>query len=99
MSEDLFTTYERLDTRRCVEVTEDNIHILAKHFGWAVDYSGDGPVMWHDGETGTRWKVEVGAWVDHRGSRWNPEPLTQGWHPEGTYRTTEPTTEGASDDH
>jgi len=84
--DDLFTTYEKLQTCRRVEVTEDNIHTLAKHFGRSVNYANNVPVMWNDSETGFRWKVEVGAWVDERGNRWNPEPLTQGWSPEGTYR-------------
>lgn len=84
MSEGPFTTFERLETCHRVEVTEDNIHILAKHFGWVVDYGRDMPRLQRPADTPGS-TIEVGAWVDIRGNRWNPAPLTQGWRPEGTY--------------
>lgn len=83
MTDDLFQTFERIETCRRVEVREDNIHLLAQHFECAVDYSGAKPVMPKTDKYNHA--VEIGSWVDERRSRWNPEPLTQGWHPEGTY--------------
>jgi hypothetical protein len=102
MSDDPFTTYERMETCRRVEVTLDNLDALAKHFGGMAVYHVTETGPWptrkprlaipSDGgladESGYKY-AEVGSWIDDRGSRWNPEPLTQGWHPEGTYRTTE----------
>jgi hypothetical protein len=87
---ELFTTFERLATCHRVEVTEDNIHQLARFFGCSVDYSGDVPVL----REPSNHPVKVGDWLDWRGSRWNPEPLTQGWAPEGTYHPA-PTLTGA----
>ena len=78
---DLFITFERLETCHRVEVTEDNLHIIAKFFGWSVNYANGKAVLWKPGGHA----VEIGAWIDHRGSRWNPEPLTQGWEPAGTF--------------
>lgn len=78
---ELFTTYERLETCHRVEVTVDNAHLLAQWFGCKVDYSGDAPVL----RDPVNHPVKVGDWIDHRGSRWNAEPLTQGWSPEGTF--------------
>jgi hypothetical protein len=83
---DLFTTFERLETCHRVEVTEDNLAAIAKEFGWSVNYATEPPRLRKpDGGT-----VEIGSWIDYRGSRWNPEPLTQGWLPAGTYVATEP---------
>lgn len=78
---ELFTTFEQLEIIHRVEVTEENIHLLARYFGCTVDYSVKPFFM-----VPTNHRVEVGSWVDDRGSRWNPEPLTQGYHPAGTYR-------------
>ncbi|MCC2033083.1 hypothetical protein [Microbacterium allomyrinae] len=80
---EIFTTYERLEVCHRVEVTDENMHVLARHFGWRVDYGFEaGPRLvkptGHD-------MLRVGDWIDHRGSRWNPEPLTQGWSTSGTY--------------
>lgn len=80
---ELFTTFERLDHCHRVEVTDENIHLLAQFFGCSVDYSPDVAVL----REPSNHPVKVGDWVDVRGSRWNPEPLTQGWHPTGTYAT------------
>lgn len=80
---DLFTTFERLETCHRVEVTEDNLAAIAKELGWSVDYGGVNPVLRKPGGD----VVEVGAWVDQRGSRRSPEPLEQGWSPAGTYTT------------
>lgn len=87
---DLFATFERLDTCHRAEVTEDNIHRLAKLFGCSVDYSGAGPVL----RNPSNHPVCVGDWVDAKGSRWNPAPLTQGWAPAGTFRATTTTPNG-----
>lgn len=81
---ELFTTFERVENCHRVEVTEDNLHLIAKHFGWRVAYDFSPPQLVTGGER----KAEVGSWIDHRGSRWNPEPLSQGWSPAGTF--TEP---------
>jgi hypothetical protein len=95
MSEDLFTAYERLETCRRVEVTVENLHVLAQHFGGTAIYAvEEGAAHWQLSKPrivipragGSEGTVEVGAWVDDRGNRWNPEPLTQGWNPEGTYK-------------
>jgi hypothetical protein len=80
---ELFTTFERLEKCHRVEVTEANIHLIAKHFGWSVGYQDDEPKIWKGGTGGDI--IKIGAWVDHRGSRWNPEPLTQGWSSVGTF--------------
>lgn len=82
---DLFTTFERLELCHRVEVTDDNLHIIAKHFGWRVAYDFDPPRL----VTGGELKAEVGAWIDQRGSRWKPEPLTQGWSEAGTFQKAE----------
>lgn len=96
MSDDLFTTYERLETCRRTEVTLENLHLLAQHFGGKAVYGEDpssaniskrGP---HLDLPGKEWGIEVGAWIDERGSRWNAEPLSQGWCPEGTYKQFQP---------
>ena len=92
-TDDLFTTYERLETCHRVEVTLENLHLLAQHFGGTAIYSVEDSKHWQRSKprmaitssSGSEAVIEVGAWVDKRGSRWNPEPLTQGWSPEGTY--------------
>lgn len=81
---DLFTTFERLETCHRVEVTEDNVHLLAQWFGCSVDYSGEVPVL----RNPTNHPVQVGRWIDVNGSGWNPDPLSQDWSPEGTYVAT-----------
>ena len=83
---DLFTEYERLEKCRRTEVTVDNLHLLAQHFDGHAVY-GDRPrlVIPGDGEGRRDRTAEIGSWIDDRGSRWNPEPLTQGWSPAGTY--------------
>jgi hypothetical protein len=88
---DLFTTFERLEKCHRVEVTEDNMPDIAKELGWSVDYGGVKPVLRKPGGH----VVEIGAWVDQKGSRWNPEPLTQGWSPAGTYTPAQSCPEGA----
>lgn len=91
---DLFTTYERLQRCRRVEVTLENLHLIAQHFGGEAIYTVDPDGDWQTKKPrvfiperagGTPGTVEVGSWVDESGSRWNPEPLTQGWSPAGTY--------------
>jgi hypothetical protein len=96
MSDDLFTDFERLETCRRAEVTEDNLHLLARHLGGTAVYGADPNDVQHarrkphillssrfaDDESRV---IEVGSWVDERGNRWNPEPLTQGWSPAGTF--------------
>ena len=96
MSNELFTEYERLETCRRTEVTVENLHLLAQHFGGTAVYTVEEtkhyllskprialpPLR----EGGDERVVEVGAWIDDRGNRWNPEPLTQGWNPAGTYK-------------
>lgn len=81
LADALFTTFERLETCRRVEVTEENIHLLARFYECSVDYSGDVPKL----RNPTNHPVEVGSWIDVKGSRWNPEPLSQGWSPAGTF--------------
>lgn len=78
---DLFTTFERLETCHRVEITEENIHLLAQFFSCTVDYSGDSPTL----RNPRNHPAEIGSWLDHRGNRWNPEPLTQGWSPAGSF--------------
>jgi hypothetical protein len=84
---DLFQTFERLELAHRVEVREDTLHAIAKHFGWRVAYDYDPPALIKS--DGSR-SVQIGAWIDHRGSRWNPEPLTQGWSVPGTYKPSGP---------
>lgn len=87
-----FTTYERLETCERVEVTMENLPILAQYFGGEAIYRlVEG--HWQNGKPrlcvpGAS-VIEVGAWVDPDGRRWNPEPLTQGWNFEGTYTRTD----------
>lgn len=102
MTDNLFTDFERLETCQRTEVTLANLHLLAQHFGatavYAPNESGPHaarmgphlvlPLRGYEGEQPR--VVEVGAWIDARGSRWNPEPLTQGWSPAGTYTVSEP---------
>jgi hypothetical protein len=92
---ELFTDYERLETCHRVEVTVENLHLLAQHFGGVAIYAADEQAPhWQSKKPrlsiprarGEDSVIEVGAWVDERGIRWNPEPLTQGWHPAGTYQ-------------
>lgn len=78
---DLFTTFERVELCHRVEVTLENIHLLAKHFECTVDYSYQKPRLIGASIT----DADVGSWIDCRGSRWNPEPLSQGWSPAGTF--------------
>lgn len=80
---DLFTTFEHLETTHRVEVRADNLHLIAQHFGWRVAYDFQEPRLIKANDPGIT--IQVGSWIDQRGARWNPEPLTQGWHPEGTY--------------
>lgn len=103
----LFTTYEKLNTCRRTEVTLENLHLLAQHFKGSAVYAEDPDGNWQTKKPhvfiperagGTPGIVEVGSWVDDRGSRWSPEPLTQGYSPAGTYhrdpmdtQPTEPT--------
>jgi hypothetical protein len=81
---DLFQTFERVEKCFRVEVTEANLAAIARHFGWDVTYRTDPPRLLKS-EGGLVGSAEVGSWIDHTGARWNPEPLTQGWHPEGTF--------------
>ena len=93
---DLFVPFERLETCRRVEVTLDNLHILAQYFGGTAIYSTTPSASWAERKprvegtrhNGTAFRAEVGSWIDESGSRWNPEPLTQGWVPAGTYTRT-----------
>lgn len=78
----LFTTFERVENCHRVEVTEENLHVIAKHFGWRVAYDFSPAEL--IGPAGER-KAEVGSWIDYNGSRWNPDPLSQGWSPAGTF--------------
>lgn len=81
---EIFTTFERLEVCHRTEITEENMHILARHFGWRVDYGfEDGPRLVRLSDAHDI--LSVGDWIDNRGSRWNPQPLTQGWSPQGTY--------------
>jgi hypothetical protein len=92
---ELFQTFERLELCHRVEVTEDNLHIIAKLFGWSVNYSFEGgPRLMKNGASET---LQPGDWIDHRGSRWNPEPLTQGWSPAGTFHDTTALAEAAGE--
>lgn len=94
----LFTSYERLQTVHRVEVTLENLHILAQHFGGEAIYTIDPEGDWQTKKPrlfiperagGTPGTIEVGAWVDPRGQRWNPEPINQGYFPAGTYTKVE----------
>lgn len=87
MSDDgLFTTYERLNTCRRTEVTVDNLHLLAQHFGATAVYTTNPRLIIPPvNEGGAERVAEVGSWIDERGSRWSPEPLSQGWSPAGTF--------------
>jgi len=93
----MFTTYEKLETCQRTEVTVDNLHLLAQHFGGTAIYTVDPAGNWQERHqrlviprpNGKESVIEVGAWVDEGGSRWNPEPLTQGWSQEGTYVRTD----------
>jgi len=91
VSDDLFTEFERLETCRRAEVTLENLHLLAQHFGGTAVYASDPDGDWIERKPHLlipglgSGRVEVGAWVDVRGSRWNPEPLSQGWSPAGTF--------------
>lgn len=88
-----FATFERLETCHRVEVTLDNLHVLAQHFGGEAIYRTNPDGNWQTKKPRlviskggiTSSTIEVGAWVDEQGNRWNPEPLTQDWRPEGTY--------------
>lgn len=85
MADDLFTTYEKIQTCRRTEVTLENIHLLAQHFGGTVTYGPDPYLTTPQGST-----VAIGAWVDEKGSRWNaPGPLGQGWHKAGSFEWVE----------
>lgn len=98
---DLFTTYEQLKICHRVEVTIDNLHILAQHFGGTAVYTEDPNGDWQTKKPHLiipgKGTIEIGAWTDKGGSRWNAEPLSQGWHPEGTYQldSSETTSDGA----
>lgn len=79
MSDDgLFTTYERLNTCRRTEVTVDNLHLLAQHFGATAVYTTNPRLIIPPvNEGGAERVAEVGSWIDERGSRWSPEPLAR----------------------
>lgn len=82
---DLFQTFEQLEVVHRTELTPENYIALAEMFGWSVEFRpGGDPRI----ETGTGYHLEFGCWIDHRGSRWTPEPLTQGYEPAGTYQRT-----------
>ena len=38
--------------------------------------------------------VEVGAWIDDRGYRWNPSCMDHHWSPAGTYHRIDEPTDG-----
>ena len=81
MSDDLFTTYEKLQTCRQVEVTMENIHLIAQFLEGTVTYGPDPYITTRRGST-----IELGAWADEKGNRWNaPGPLSNGWFVEGTF--------------
>lgn len=96
MTDEIFMAYERLETCQRVEVTLDNLHLLAQHFGGSAVYTADPEGDWVSKKphliiprkASGLGRIEVGAWVDQKGSRWNPEPLTQGWEPSGTFQRT-----------
>jgi len=83
MSGDLFERFERLETCGRVEVTVENLHILAQHFGGHAVYEMRLSGPWWERKPHLiipdRPPIEIGAWVAEDGQRWNPEPLTQGW--------------------
>lgn len=81
-SEDLFANFEKLQTCRQTEVTMENLHLLAQYFGGKAVYSEGGAFL----VTPRGSEVQIGDWVDDKGSRWNaPGPVGHGWHPAGTF--------------
>lgn len=82
--DDIFTRYERLETKYAVKVSEENVGHLARLFKWTVDYSDEEPVLVKPndlhGYGGRRFKV--GDHIDNQGS---PSSVL-GWRPAGTWQ-------------
>lgn len=82
--DDVFTRYERLETRDVATITEENIGHLARLFRWTVDYTGEDPVLVKpdDGHGYGGRRFKVGDHVDNQG---NPSSVL-GWSQAGTWQ-------------
>ena len=86
--DDVFSVYEKIETKHAVKITEENINHLAKLFKGQVDWTGDKPKLLiprrYDKDTLN--DFPIGSWVDNRGSGVS-DPNYGGWFPAGTYYT------------
>lgn len=88
MSDDgLFTTYERLNTCRRTEVTVDNLHLLAQHFGATAVYTTNPRLIIPPvNEGGAERVAEVGVLDRRAGQPVEPRTTQPGMVPGGHIR-------------
>lgn len=88
--DDVFTMYEKLETKYMVKITEENISRLAMLFKGQIDWTGDKPKLRIPRPYNKDEFVDypIGNWLDNRGMS-VPDPNYRDWKPGGSYRMTE----------